>query len=243
MQAGLLPIKSLSAAKTRLAGWLDPPGRRILAQALCEDALDLVAADREFHWWVVTDDAAVKRMARGRGLSTMVDGGGGLNSALAHASEKVRRLGYHSVFILPSDLPLATTTDLMKVNRVGKSSDVVLVVAEGSGGTNGLLTAPPGVLPPLFGPGSLRAHADAATRLGLSCAVLAHPRLGLDLDTIEDVEQLLERMGDSICRERTHSVLTRLCDSEQFLIRLDHGRLRAPPRGVSLSLFSPVTKA
>lgn len=129
MQAGLLPIKSLSAAKTRLAAWLEPPGRRTLVLALCEDALDLVAADREFHWWVVTDDAAVKRMARERGLGTMVDGGGGLNSALVHASEKVRRLGYHSVFILPSDLPLATATDLVEVSRVGKSSDVVLVVA------------------------------------------------------------------------------------------------------------------
>jgi 2-phospho-L-lactate guanylyltransferase len=226
-----------------MAAWLEPPGHRTLVQALCEDALELVAADREFHWWVVTDDAVVKSMARERGLGTMVDGGGGLNSALVHASEKVRRLGYHSVFILPSDLPLATATDLMKVSRVGEGSDVVLVVAEGSGGTNGLFTAPPGVLQPLFGPNSLRAHVDAATRLGLSCAVLVQPRLGLDLDTIEDVGQLLARMGDSTCRGRTHGVLARLCDSERFLINLDRGRVQAYLEGVSLSLPSPVTSS
>lgn len=213
MRAGLLPVKSLSAAKSRLGLGLRPQDRQAVVRALCEDALDLVAEDREFHWWIVTHDPEVKEMARARGLATIVDGGGGLNRVLLHASEKVRGLGFTSVFMMPSDLPLATTTDLRQVSRAGETSDVVVVAAESGGGTNGLLMSPPGIVRPCFGPGSLRAHVAAATGQQLSCSVLLLPRLSLDLDTTVEARELLERFEVSTPCGRTHSVLAHLRDS------------------------------
>lgn len=184
-----------------------------MVRALCEDALDLVAEDGQFHWWIVTHDSEVKEMARERDLATIVDGGGGLNRVLVHALEKVRGLGFTSAFVMPSDLPLATAKDLRAVSQAGEASDVVIVAAESGGGTNGLLTSPPGAIRPSFGPDSLRAHLDAAAEQQLSCSVLFFPRLSLDLDTTAEAGDLLERFEISPSPGKTYSVLARLRDS------------------------------
>ncbi|MDQ3963131.1 MAG: 2-phospho-L-lactate guanylyltransferase [Actinomycetota bacterium] len=192
MDAGILPVKSLAEAKTRLRAVYGENGRVEIARALLADALALCAATDLLQWWVVSDDAEVTAAATGAGLATVADPGPDLNAALQAAIETAREAGAGSVTIVPSDVPLAWRGDIQDVLDTGATSDVVLVPS-GDGGTNCLYLGPPDVLEPSFGPGSLASHLAAAERLGLRCALLNVPRLELDIDTPDDVAALLER--------------------------------------------------
>jgi len=56
---------------------------------------------------------------------------------------------------------------------------------------------PPDVIQSRFGPGSFRAHLDQARSKGVEADVLRLPGLMFDIDTPEDVAELLERAPES----------------------------------------------
>jgi 2-phospho-L-lactate/phosphoenolpyruvate guanylyltransferase len=184
-----------------------------LARALVEDALDLCVSVRWLAWWVLTDDREVTELARQRGFGTLPDAGDGLNAAMTGAIEMLVARGAGSVTVIPCDIPLAHHDDIRDLSDTGATSDIVVVPSEGDGGTNGLYLSPPDLLEPRFGPGSLKAHIDAATERGLRCSILDLPRMALDIDTIEDVDDYLSRPSYSPSRTR-----------------VELARLRAQPR-------------
>lgn len=192
MDAGLLPVKTLRHAKSRLAPAYGDEGRAALARALFDDALALVAAADFFTWWVVSDDDEVARRAEAAGLAIVRDRGTGLNDAITTGIETVLAAGARSVTVVPADVPLATRSDLQDLLDTGATSDVVVVPGDG-GGTNALYLSPPDALAPQFGERSLGAHVAAAEARGLRCTILALEGLALDVDTAEDVDALVAR--------------------------------------------------
>jgi 2-phospho-L-lactate guanylyltransferase len=62
--------------------------------------------------------------------------------------------------------------------------------ADGTG-TNALVRTPPDCIESRFGPGSFRAHLDQARSKGVPAEVLRVPGLMFDIDTPEDVAELL----------------------------------------------------
>src|SRR5918992_2547862 len=82
MNAGVLPVKKPSRAKTRLGRDLDDGRREAVARALLDDALSLLAAVDFLDWWVVSDDPEVLERARSDGHEAIDDPSGGLNAAL-----------------------------------------------------------------------------------------------------------------------------------------------------------------
>ena len=192
MDVGILPVKSLSGAKTRLAAVYGEEGRSEIARALLADALALCAATDLLDWYCVSDDAQVLAAAEAVGLRPIADPGPDLNAALGMAIDAAKRAGAASVTIVPADVPLAWRGDIEDVLDTGATSDVVIVPA-GDGGTNCLYLGPPDILEPHFGPRSLTAHLAAAERASLRCALLNLPRLELDIDTPTDAAALLER--------------------------------------------------
>jgi 2-phospho-L-lactate guanylyltransferase len=191
MEAGILAVKRLDQAKSRLGPSFDSEERKQIARALMEDAFELCAAASSLTWWVVSDDASVLSEAEGEGFRTVRDEGVGLNEALTTALREVSAAGVESVTILPADVPLGRTEDIQEILDTGATSELVIVPA-GDGGTNALYMRPPGLVIPLFGEKSLQAHLDAAEKAKLRCSVLPLPSLSLDIDTPEDVERLLE---------------------------------------------------
>jgi 2-phospho-L-lactate/phosphoenolpyruvate guanylyltransferase len=191
MDGALLPVKSPARAKSRLAGRFSDAVRADLAWALFEDALTLCASAPFLEWWVVSDDAEVLRRARAGGLETLGDAGSGLNNAVRLGVAHIRARGAESVTIVPADVPLADSGDLIDLLDTGATSDLVVVPSRSDGGTNGLFLSPPDVIAPRFGPGSLRAHVELAEKRGLRCSILSLPRLELDIDTVEDIDAFL----------------------------------------------------
>ncbi len=207
VDAGILPVKRLDRAKARLSTHLQPDQRRRVAEALLDDALELCASSDFITWWVVSDDGCVLEKAADRGFNVIEDPGVGLNPALSLAIEEIAARGWESVTVIPSDAPLAFRGDLVDLLDTGATSEMVLVPSD-DGGTNALYMAPPDLVAPEFGQGSLRKHLDLADRNGIRCALLALPRLALDIDTIEHARAFLNKpiYGDS----RTAAVLREL---------------------------------
>lgn len=208
MDSGILPVKALDRAKQRLAPHFDPDERRRIAEALLEDALALCASADFLEWQVVSDSGDVLERARAAGLSTLVDPGEGLNTALGLAIDAAVHAGAGSVTVIPCDAPLAFRGDLVDLVDTGTTSEMVLVPSEKDGGTNGMYLSPPDLLRPTFGEGSLRRHLDLAERAAYRCALLSLPRLALDIDTIEDVRDYLAKSKHA--PSRTAEVLEEL---------------------------------
>ncbi|MFN2388136.1 MAG: 2-phospho-L-lactate guanylyltransferase [Actinomycetota bacterium] len=193
MDAGLLPVKRLDHAKQRLAPHFDAADRRSIADALLEDALALCATTSQLTWWVVSDDDEVLQRAGARGLAVVRDEGLGLNAALECAITIVETAGASSVSVIPSDVPLAWQGDIQDLLDTGATSDIVVVPSSRDGGTNALFLSPVRLIEPRFGPGSLQAHLAEGERSGARTTILALDRLALDIDTLEDVDALLQR--------------------------------------------------
>ncbi|MDQ4024362.1 MAG: 2-phospho-L-lactate guanylyltransferase, partial [Actinomycetota bacterium] len=195
MDAGILPVKPLARAKSRLAPELDEAQRLEVARALLDDALALCQSVDFLGWWVVSEDDEVLSLAEDAGLSTVTDPGSGLNGAIEAAAGAAAKAGATSVTVIPCDVPLAYKGDLVDLLDTGATSDVVLVPSGHDGGTNALFLAPPDLIEPAFGPGSLQRHIQIAERRGYRCSILALPRLALDIDTPADVDAFLARAG------------------------------------------------
>ena len=209
MDAGILPVKRLDLAKQRLGAHFSDEARLQIARALLEDALRLCRASAGFlQWWVVSDDPDVLDRAASYGVAGIKDESEKLNSAVAYATRFVEGEGATSVTIIPSDAPLAYAGDLRDLLDTGATSDIVLVPSERDGGTNAIYMRPPTLLDPHFGPQSLNAHMSLAGRIGLRCSMLVLPRLALDIDTLEDVDDFLKR--DTLGTSATVRVLKSL---------------------------------
>ena len=115
--------------------------------------------------------------------------GGGLNDSLAHAIAGLRTAD--SVTIVPADAPLATAAELQDILDTGAISDVVVVPADRDAGTNGLYLSPPDLMAPRFGESSFSGYLRQAHETGLRCSILPLEGLALDIDTPEDVDELL----------------------------------------------------
>lgn len=201
----LLPVKSPRNAKQRLGSLLDPEQREALARAMFEEMLEKVAAARGIdRVMVVTSDAAAARHARRCGALVFEEEEQRSHSHSADAAtRRAIELGADAVALLPIDVPLATVAEierLVRMNgRAGCASPLLRIVPSADGtGTNALVRTPPDVIPSCFGPGSFFAHLEKARAREVPVEVLRPPGLVFDVDTPEDVAELLARAPE--CR-------------------------------------------
>ena len=208
MDAGILAVKALDRAKSRLAEHFDEAARAEIVRALLEDALRLCKDSAFLTWWVTSDDEEVLDRAQSYGFNTVKDSTGTLNGALQEAVLVAKAEGANSVTMIPSDIPMAYGGDLRDLVDTGMTSDAVVVPSARDGGTNGLYLRPPDLLTPRFGQASLQAHLSLTERLGFRCSILVLTRLALDIDTIDDVDEFLAK--DKMRTSKTYEVLSRL---------------------------------
>ena len=190
----LVPVRSLSGAKSRLGEPLDAEERADLILALLRRAVEAaLAATRLAGVVVVSMDEDLLRQARAMGAASLLQATSGLNEGLTEA-RVASGAEATAVMVLPADLPgvsasaidrLAATAELARRSAPGKPV-VVLVPDHHGTGTNALLVAPADAIPFCFGEGSRAAHAAAAEVAGASYVELDGP-LSFDLDTPEDL--------------------------------------------------------
>lgn len=180
----LVPVKSFTEAKVRLAPALDDKSRAALARGM---ATIVVAAAAPLPVAVVCDDEEVAAWARSVGAEVYWRPERGLNGAVSDGVGRFGTDGFERVIVAHADLPLAE--DLA---WVADHDGVTLVPDRRDDGTN-VICVPTGVgFGFSYGPGSFGRHLSETERLGLSRRIVREARLGWDIDTPGDLAPPLE---------------------------------------------------
>ena len=112
-----------------------------------------------------------------------------LNSALTRATQVVAGWRGDSVLVLPADLPLVSSEDIVNIIGLGQGMpSVVLATDPNQDGTNALFMRPPGIIPYAFGTGSYQRHMTLATEAGAKVRTYRSERLALDIDVSGDLD-------------------------------------------------------
>jgi 2-phospho-L-lactate guanylyltransferase len=185
----LIPVNRLDRAKGRLASLLDQEERETLALITFEAVLHAAGPGAV----VLTADEKVAKRARGRArvLREKRDLSG-LNPQLEAAVAELRASGpaRERLLILHADLPLARD-EAVAVLQEQSQPDSAVMVESPDGGTNAMLLRPPGKFALAYGKGSFAAHRKAAQAAGMRVIANENRELRLDLDTPEDIRELL----------------------------------------------------
>ena len=188
----ILPVKSFSAAKQRLAEALGAGSRVALAQAMFADVLASTRRVPGLHGIaVVTSDRVAESAAAGSRGGVLVlreEGQSGHSEAAMLGIRRALADGYERVLLIPGDTPLVQTAELAAL--LAGATGVVIVPDRHRTGTNALVMTPPDAIGPSFGPGSLERHVAAAGAAGVPHRVQDVPGLALDVDTPEDLAAL-----------------------------------------------------
>ena len=183
----IIPVKSLSLGKSRLAGILGAEQRAALNRRLFGRVLEAAqSAFRADRIAVITGDAFLLALVRGQGLHGLQDEAGGLNAALSLGCRFALQRGARAVLVLSSDLPTVTPGDVVALaGALGEAPSCVIAPDEQEQGTNALALGPPDPEFFRFGPDSFQAHLDAAKTRHMAIRILRRPGLANDLDTPE----------------------------------------------------------
>lgn len=211
----LIPVKSLSAAKQRLAAVLDQPTRTELAQAMLHDVVGTLAAwPRRPDCALVTSDPFAVDLARQYNLQIIPDPANpGETGAIEMATLLCITRGIESTLVIPADIPLIHVSELDQIMAHAPAEGSVLVPAADGRGTNAAFRRPANLFPLRFGNDSFKPHLAAAQATGKTCQVLQLPGIALDIDNPADLQELIARPGET----RTQSLVRRWALESRFL--------------------------
>jgi 2-phospho-L-lactate/phosphoenolpyruvate guanylyltransferase len=202
----LVPIKILADAKQRLSPVLSSDERFALAQAMCEDVLQTLAA------WanrppvaVVTSDGFARDLAARFNFEVVPDDNSGETSAIETATAVCKQRGAENTLVIPADIPLIDTSELQKILDNVPSAGTLLVPDAAGRGTNAAWRSPADLFPLRFGNDSFLPHRAAAQATGLPCIVLELPGIARDVDRSEDLFELAAANGERLSQKLVRS--------------------------------------
>ena len=188
----ILPVKSPRNAKQRLKDYLAAEERETLARLLYKQTLAALCQAQGIDRVVVaTSDSEVAGQARESGVMVFDEHEQVSHSVSADAAcLRAMELGATTALLVPIDVPRVTPADFSQLAAAARPGLIVVPSSDGTG-TNALVRTPPNVIESRFGPGSFRAHMEQARSKGVFAEALRLPGLMFDIDTPEDVAELL----------------------------------------------------
>ena len=184
----LIPVKSLSTAKGRLAEYLTLYQRETLVLDMLHHVIQILLESELFESIsVVSPDTRVLELVQAWGARPLLEEQFGHNPSLHAAALKEKA---SALLTISADLPSLCTCDVRRLIEQSRQHHVVLAPSHEGTGTNAILVRPPLAVPYLFGPNSLQSYQQAARQRQLSSALVHSPGLASDIDTIEDLREL-----------------------------------------------------
>jgi len=178
--AVLVPVKSFTEAKVRLAPALSAAERAALARTM---ATTVVAAAHALRVAVVCDDADVADWAASVGAEVVWRPGRGLDGAVTDGVAHLAATGVDRTIVAHADLPLADD-----LRPLAAGVGVTLVPDRRDDGTNVAVVPTGAGFTFAYGVGSFHRHAAEADRLGLALTVVRARRLAWDVDVPADLD-------------------------------------------------------
>jgi 2-phospho-L-lactate guanylyltransferase len=202
----VLPAKDLVDAKQRLADALSPPERRLLFRTMYEDVLSVLADVPGLDGIaVITRDEEAAAVAKSYGAHIITEAENqGQTAAVEAAVATLIDDGITSIMTFPGDAPLITRDEIETVLAAhGDAPAMTIVPAHDRRGSNCIALSPPNLIPFSFGNDSFKPHLAAARERGVDPVILDLPGIALDIDTPDDLRQLIHRPANT----RTHAYL------------------------------------
>jgi 2-phospho-L-lactate/phosphoenolpyruvate guanylyltransferase len=210
----ILPIKSFTKAKQRLAPGVAGETRAQLAEAMATDVAEALGRvsglDRLV---VVTGDERAQALANAAGAQVVDDPAEAGQSAATLLGIDAVAGACDRVLLIAGDCPALdpVEVDALLARPAGAAAEAVIVPDRHRTGTNALLLSPPDVIAPAFGPGSRARHLELAADAGAACSEAELASLAIDVDEADDLEALREALTAWLDRApRTRAVLDRI---------------------------------
>lgn len=181
---GIVPVKELDSAKSRLIGHLTSEQRRGLLLAMLDDVLSALSGLPTIV--ICPEDISTYLKGREDVIFLLQKKGKDLNSAVLQANTFAIETGAQATLFIPADMPLISSEDVGTVCRLGKNSRAVITKAR-DGGTGILYRRPPEVMDCRFTSDSFSDHQREAREKGIEMCVHTSFPLSLDIDTFEDL--------------------------------------------------------
>jgi 2-phospho-L-lactate guanylyltransferase len=183
----VIPVKRMSAAKSRLRGAVPAARHADLVLAMMRDTVSAVLAGTAVaELIVVTDDPEAAAVAGGLGARVVPDTPAAeLNAAMRFGADEIAGLDRFRA-VLAGDLPALRPEQLDEA--LGQAGTRGFVADADGTGTVLLAAAPGEPLDPRFGPGSAAAHAAS----GAKPLTGDWPGLRQDVDTPADLRRVLD---------------------------------------------------
>lgn len=193
----LVPVKKFESSKSRLGAVLSINERIKLSELLLINTISVLKKSSAISDIVVisSDERAMEiaRRTDAKFLKEAKDRG--VNAAIAVADDYSSENRAHATIVIPADLPLLTATDVNMMCRKAKSPERCLVISPSIryDGSNALLRKPSRLLKTHYDEDSFNAHIRAATQFGIPIKVVLSQRIMKDLDSIEDIKNLMNQ--------------------------------------------------
>jgi 2-phospho-L-lactate guanylyltransferase len=178
----VMPLKSFSSGKGRLAPVLDAASRERLSRE-CAERVVTAAAGLPVVVVTGADDADdVRKWAASQAITCITQVSAGLNGAVADGVTWVREQGFVTAVVAHSDVPLACD-----VRPFVDDGNIVVVPDTARDGTNLMSLPSAAEFTFHYGPGSFRLHVDEAIRRGFAPRIALSDEWSLDLDNPDDL--------------------------------------------------------
>lgn len=185
----VVPVRSFTLGKARLAEVLSESERAALARTMAECVVN-AAAPRPVV--IVSSATEVVAWARDQGCD-VIDDPGSLDAAATAGRAWALDRGLARYAVVHADLPLARSLDAVAGD--GDAPVAVIVPDHRDDGTP-VLALPTAVeFTFAYGPGSAARHADEARRRALTVRIVHDPALAFDVDVAADLRALDARRG------------------------------------------------
>lgn len=195
----LVPVKTPTQAKQRLATILSLDQRRELARVMALDLLGLLTRHPGIGQVVVCgNDAATEDLARAAGVRYLAEatlGVSGLSPVVNAAASRFRDEGETDLLVIHGDVPLLSHEELdrfLQLHRAAGTHAVTLVPDRWQGGTNLLAWRPIDGFAVQYGEGSFRRHCDSARQAGAAVSVCELAGASIDVDEPADLRAVLD---------------------------------------------------
>ena len=214
MIVALLPVKTFTRSKERLAAFLTPSERSELARVMFEDVWavlhEALAAKQGLdRLLAVSAEPYVIELCRRHGVACLEE-----DVQLSHSSSVKRAtrwaigLGANALLSVPIDTPGITAAEIFSLLDLRRRAAVVIVPSADGRGTNALLRTPPDAIDPHFGSDSCNLHAQAASEKGLKFLVAPSSGFAADIDTPEELHSFAARSEPCLTRTFARELLS-----------------------------------
>ena len=212
MIPAVVPVKALTASKSRLWPHLGHEGALRLTIAMLGDVLEALLSVRELgRVAVVTPDPEVAEAARDAGAGAFLRPDPGLNAAIQSASADLAPDPARGLLVVLGDVAGVDAPAISRLLRAleEQGGQGAVLAPSSDGGTSALLRAPANCIPESFGPSSAKRHRDLAARAGVPYREIALPSLAIDIDEPDDLERFLHSASGG---KRTRHLLRELAE-------------------------------